>query len=83
MEAFLEGSQEHRFRGKDRAEVYAWITRTMRVQQYRKQGKAMRGLLKRYMEKMTGRSRNAPRDTSRSELSITSAESRYGSRALR
>jgi hypothetical protein len=43
MEAFLEGSQEHRFRGKDRAEVYARITRTMRVQQYRKQGKAMRG----------------------------------------
>ncbi len=57
IEAFLEGSQEHRFRGKHRAEVYAWITRTMRVQQYRKQGKRMRGLLKRYMEKTTGRSR--------------------------
>lgn len=57
MRAFLEGSEEHRFRGKRRAEVYEWITRTLRVQEYRKQGKKMRGLLKRYVEKMTGRSR--------------------------
>ena len=57
IQAFLEGSQEHRFRGKRRAEVYEWITRTLRVQEYRKQGKKMRGLLKRYVEKMTGRSR--------------------------
>lgn len=57
IRAFLEGSEEHRFRGKRRAEVYEWITRTLRVQEYRKQGKKMRGLLKRYVEKMTGRSR--------------------------
>ena len=57
IRAFLEGSEEHRFRGKERAEVYEWITRTLRVQEYRKQGKQMRGLLKRYVEKMTGRSR--------------------------
>jgi transposase InsO family protein len=57
IEAFLEGNLEHRFRGKHRREVYAWITLTMRVQQYRNQGKVMRGLLKRYMEKVTGRSR--------------------------
>jgi len=57
MRAFLEGSEEHRFRGKRRAEVYEWITRTLRAQEYRKQGKKMRGLLKRYVEKMTGRSR--------------------------
>ena len=57
IRAFLEGSQEHRFRGKRRAEVYEWITRTLRVQEYRKQGKKMRGLLKRYVEKTTGRSR--------------------------
>jgi transposase InsO family protein len=57
MRAFLEGSEEHRFRGKERAEVYEWITRTLRLQEYRKQGKKMRGLLKRYVEKMTGRSR--------------------------
>jgi transposase InsO family protein len=57
IQAFLEGSQEHRFRGKQLREVYEWITRTLRVQEYRKQGKKMRGLLKRYVEKMTGRSR--------------------------
>lgn len=57
IRAFLEGSEEHRFRGKQREEVYAWITRTLRVQEYRKQGKQMRGLLKRYVETMTGRSR--------------------------
>jgi transposase InsO family protein len=57
IRAFLEGSEEHRFRGKQRAEVYEWITRTLRVQEYRKQGKKRRGLLKRYVEKMTGRSR--------------------------
>lgn len=57
MRAFLAASEEHRFRGKRRVEVYEWITRTLRAQQYRKQGKKMRGLLKRYVEKMTGRSR--------------------------
>src|SRR5665213_1502039 len=57
IRAFLEGSEEHRFRGKQRAEVYEWITRTLRAQEYRKQGKQLRGLLKRYVEKMTGRSR--------------------------
>jgi transposase InsO family protein len=57
IRAFLEGSEEHRFRGKRRAEVYEWITRTLRTQEYRKQGKGMRGLLKRYMEKMAGLSR--------------------------
>ena len=57
IEAFLKGSQEHRFRGKGRAEVYEWITRTLRVQEYRKQGRRMRGLLKHYLQKTTGRSR--------------------------
>ncbi len=57
IRAFLAGSEEHHFRGRQRAEVYEWITRTLRAQEYRKQGKKMRGLLKRYVEKMTGRSR--------------------------
>ena len=57
IRGFLEGSQEHRFRGKQLREVYEWITRTLRVQEYRRHGKKMRGLLKRYVEKMTGRSR--------------------------
>jgi transposase InsO family protein len=77
IRAFLEGSEEHRFRGKEREEVYAWITRTLRVQEYRKQGKQMRGLLKRYVEKMTGRSRTqvtllVARYMEHSEVKVTS-----------
>lgn len=38
-------------------EVYARVTATLHRQRYREQGKAARGLLKRYVEKMTGRKR--------------------------
>ena len=57
IQAFLEASQEVHFKGQERKEVYEWITRTLRAQEFRKQGKKMRGLLRRYLEKMTGRSR--------------------------
>jgi transposase InsO family protein len=57
IQAFLKASQEVRFEGKHRAEVYGWITRTLRQQRYREQGKKMRGLLLRYVAKMTGLSR--------------------------
>ena len=30
IEAFLKRSQEHRFQGNGRVEVYEWITRTLR-----------------------------------------------------
>jgi transposase InsO family protein len=58
IRAFLEASQEVQFAGKQRGEVYAWITRTLRRQLYREQGKAVRGLLLRYVAKMTGLSRS-------------------------
>ena len=57
IQAFLEGSEEVRFEGKGRQEVYEWITRLLREQGYRQQGKAVRGLLRRYVAKMTGLSR--------------------------
>lgn len=57
IQAFLGASQKVQFEGQERKEVYEWITRTLRSQDYRKQGKKMRGLLRRYVEKMTGRSR--------------------------
>jgi hypothetical protein len=57
IQAFLEASEEVQFKGKKRQEVYDWMTRLMRRQEYRKQGKRVRGLLLRYMAKMTGRSR--------------------------
>jgi transposase InsO family protein len=37
--------------------VYDWVTRLLRQQDYRTQGKTGRGLLRRYVAKMTGRSR--------------------------
>jgi len=57
IQAFLEAGEEVEFQGKQRQEVYDWMTRLMRQQGYRKQGKAARGLLRRYRAKMTGRSR--------------------------
>src|SRR5580658_8640689 len=57
MQAFLEAGEEVQFEGKQRQEVYDWMTGLMRQQGYRKQGKAARGLLRRYVAKMTGRSR--------------------------
>jgi transposase InsO family protein len=57
IRALLEASEEVRFRGKRRQEVYDWIARLLRQQGYRKQGKEVRGLLRRYVAKMTGRSR--------------------------
>jgi transposase InsO family protein len=57
IRAFLEASEEVHFEGKRRREVYDWITRLLRQQGYRAQGKVVRGLLRRYVAKMTGRSR--------------------------
>jgi hypothetical protein len=57
IRAFLAGSEEVEFRGKNRAEVYEWVGRTLDVPGYRQLGRTGRGLVKRYMEKMTGLSR--------------------------
>lgn len=57
IRAFLEASEEVHFEGQRRKEVYEWITRLLRQQSYRTQGKVVRGLLRSYVAKMTGRSR--------------------------
>ena len=54
---FIEASQDLRFEGKSREQVYAWVEQVLCQQQYHQQGKAARGLLRRYIEKMTGMSR--------------------------
>jgi hypothetical protein len=54
---FVEASEAIRFAGENREEVYGWIERVLCEQQYGRQGKAARGLLRRYIEKMTGMSR--------------------------
>ncbi len=57
IQTLIEATQDVRFAGKERAEMYGWITGTLRQQQYREQGKRTRGLLRRYVAKMTGLSR--------------------------
>jgi transposase InsO family protein len=54
IRAFLEASEEIQFEGKRREEVYDWISRLLRQQGYRTHGKVVRGLLRRYVAKMTG-----------------------------
>jgi len=54
---FVEASEEIRFASTDRSQVYGWIERLLVGQEYVSQGKAARGLVRRYIEKMTGLSR--------------------------
>ena len=57
IEAFLSASEEIRFEGENRQQVCGWVEQVLRQQQYQKQGRKARGLLRRYLGKMTGRSR--------------------------
>jgi hypothetical protein len=54
---FVEASEEIRFESADRSQVYGWVERFLVGQEYGAQGKAARGLVRRYVEKMTGLSR--------------------------
>src|ERR1700723_1226800 len=53
----LEASEGIRFAGVKRAQAYSWIELVLCEQEYARQGKSSRGLLRRYIEKMTGMSR--------------------------
>src|SRR6202451_1274041 len=53
----LEASEGIRFAGVKRAQIYGWIELVLCEQEYARQGKASRGLLRRYIEKITGMSR--------------------------
>ena len=57
MRAFLEGSQEVHFHAEGRADIYAWVDRTLRQQRYAKQSRETKGLVRRFVGKMTGLSR--------------------------
>ena len=54
---FVEASEELRFEGENRQQVYGWVEQVLVRQEYAQQGKAARGLVRRYVEKMTGMSR--------------------------
>ena len=57
IQAFLEGSEDVEFKGQNRKEVYGWVNQTLRQQGYEGLKRSERGLLRRYVEKMTGLSR--------------------------
>ena len=57
IQAFLKASEGIRFEGESRQQVYHWSEQVLRQQQYAQQGRAARGLLRRYLGKMTGLSR--------------------------
>lgn len=57
IQALVKATEPLDFRGKGRQGVYEWITQVLRRQSYRTHGKPARGLLRRYLETMTGRSR--------------------------
>jgi hypothetical protein len=57
IQTFLEGSGEVGFKGQNREEVYGWVNRALRQQRYEELKRSGRGLVRRYIEKMTGLSR--------------------------
>jgi hypothetical protein len=57
IEAFLKASEEIRFEGEHREQVYGWVEQVLHQQHYQKHGRKARGLVRSYLEKMTGLSR--------------------------
>jgi len=57
IEKFLLATEEVRFEASKRAEVYSWVEQLLCQQDYSGLGRAARGLLRRYIGKMTGLSR--------------------------
>jgi hypothetical protein len=57
IQAFLAGSGEVRFAGVGRAEVYAWVERTLTRRGYAGLGRADKGVVRQYVARMTGLSR--------------------------
>ena len=57
VEAFLEASEGVRFEGNSRAEIYGWVERLLCGHEYALQTRRIKGLLRRYIERLTGLSR--------------------------
>ena len=58
LKAFLASSDVFTFKGNSREEIYAWIERTLRSYKYRSRPRLEKGVLRRYMQKITGISRS-------------------------
>jgi hypothetical protein len=57
IRAFMAASEEIRFEGRDRKQIYQWVREMVIEKQYHLQGKAEKGLLRCYVAKVTGLSR--------------------------
>jgi len=57
ISAFLAGSGEVQFAGQRREEVYGWVEQTLVRHQYASLNKPSKGLVRRYVARMTGLSR--------------------------
>ena len=57
IRAFLAGSGEVRFAGQRHEEVYSWVERTLVRHQYAGLDRTGKGLIRRYLARMTGLSR--------------------------
>jgi transposase InsO family protein len=57
IRALVEASGEVRFHSQDRGELYEWVNRTLQQQDYGRLKRGGKGLVRRYIAKMTGLSR--------------------------
>lgn len=57
IRTFLEASAEVGFQARDRSELYGWVERTLRQHDYPKLARSGKGLLRRWMAKISGLSR--------------------------
>ena len=56
ISAFLAASQEIEFVGQNQEEIYGWVKTVLLQQEYFRQGKKRRGMIRAYIQKVTGRS---------------------------
>ncbi|MGH8534433.1 MAG: integrase, partial [Gammaproteobacteria bacterium] len=57
MQGFFEGSRTVGFAGQGREAVYGFIQRVLVAQRYRRLSKGQKGIVRRFLAKMTGLSR--------------------------
>jgi hypothetical protein len=57
VQAFLTGNEEIEFKAPNRKELYEWTQRTLGAQSYANLHRSGKGLMKRYIGKVTGLSR--------------------------
>jgi transposase InsO family protein len=57
IQVFLKASDEVEFKARNKEDLYDWVNQTLRQLHYRKLKRSDRGLVRRYVAKMTGLSR--------------------------